>query len=59
MADAQFEAMLERRAMRNEVRAVLTPEQREQAARMEGRMQGRMQGRGMNGQGRRGMGSER
>jgi Spy/CpxP family protein refolding chaperone len=39
-ADARLEAMLEGRAMRQELRAVLTPEQREKAAFILGRMAG-------------------
>jgi Spy/CpxP family protein refolding chaperone len=45
LSDQAFEAQLERRALRQELHAVLTPEQRERAARMQGRMEGRMQGR--------------
>ena len=40
LADLKFERRMEARAMRQELRAVLTPEQREKAARMEGRMEG-------------------
>jgi Spy/CpxP family protein refolding chaperone len=40
LSDQRLDLMLEGRAMRQEVRAVLTPDQREQAARMEGRMEG-------------------
>ena len=40
VSDLQFDRMLEHRAMRQEIRAILTPDQREQAARMEGRMEG-------------------
>ena len=39
-ADAQFACMMEQRSLRQEIRALLTPEQREQAARLEGRMEG-------------------
>lgn len=46
MADQEFEQQLERRALRQELRAVLTPEQREKAAFMEGRMEARRWGRG-------------
>ena len=54
MADADIDLVLEHRAQRQEVHAVLTPEQREKAARMEGRMEGmRMRGEGRHG--RRGM----
>jgi len=45
LSDRAFDQMLEHRALRQELRAVLTPEQREQAARMEGRMEGRMEAR--------------
>ena len=40
LADQSFEARLEHRAMKEEIRAILTPEQREQSARMEGRREG-------------------
>jgi len=40
MADAQFELLLDHRQMRQEFHAILTPEQREKAARLEGRMEG-------------------
>jgi len=40
LSDLRFDGMMERRTMRQELRAVLTPDQREQAARMEGRMEG-------------------
>jgi len=43
-ADANLDLLLEHRAMRGEIRAILTPEQREKAARLEGRMEGRMMG---------------
>jgi Spy/CpxP family protein refolding chaperone len=46
LSDRAFEAQLERRALRQELRAVLTPEQRERAAWMEGRMAARMEARG-------------
>jgi len=36
-----FDLQLEHRALRQELRALLTPEQREQSARMEGRFEGR------------------
>jgi len=50
MADANLDLLLEHRAQRQEVHAVLTPEQREKAARMEGRMEGmRMRGEGRHG----------
>jgi Spy/CpxP family protein refolding chaperone len=45
-ADAGMEAMLEHRALRQEIRAVLTPDQREEMARMEGRREGMRMGRG-------------
>jgi len=45
-ADAQFEVLLAHRALRQEIRAQLTPEQREQAARLEGFRMGRMDRRG-------------
>ena len=48
MTDLGFEQLMEARAMRLETRAVLLPEQREMAARMEGRKEGmRMAGGGM------------
>jgi Spy/CpxP family protein refolding chaperone len=53
MADAEFEVMLARRAERKEIKALLTPEQRERAAFLEGMREGRDGGRGF---GRRGMG---
>jgi Spy/CpxP family protein refolding chaperone len=60
LADRQFDQLLEARTLRQELRAVLTPEQREQAARMEGRMEGmRMARRGMDGGWRHGMGLAR
>jgi Spy/CpxP family protein refolding chaperone len=40
LSDLRFDGLMERRAMRQELRAVLNPDQREQAARMEGRMEG-------------------
>jgi Spy/CpxP family protein refolding chaperone len=46
MADQEFEQQLERRALLQEWRAVLTPEQREKAARMEGWMEARRGDRG-------------
>ena len=47
LSDAAFELRLEHRAMKQEIRAILTPEQREQSARFEGRMEGmRMSHRG-------------
>ena len=46
LSDLQFNRMLERRAMRQEIRAILTPDQREQAARLEGRMEGMRLARG-------------
>ena len=50
MTDLGFEQLMEARAMRLETRAVLTPDQRELAARMEGRKEGmRMAGGGMRG----------
>jgi Spy/CpxP family protein refolding chaperone len=53
LSDLEFNQMMERRALRQELHAVLTPEQREQAARLEGRREGmRMARHGM----RRGMG---
>lgn len=52
LSDLTFERMMEGRAMRQEIRAVLTPEQREKAARMEGRMEGmRMARSGFRGEG--------
>ena len=54
LSDLQLEQMLEARALRLEIRAVLTPEQREQSARMEGRMEGLRLGQG--GRGLRGRG---
>ena len=44
-AQRQFELLLARRAMRAEVQAVLTPEQREEAARLRGVAEGRMKAR--------------
>jgi len=44
MSDADLDALLERRAMRLELRAQLTPDQREQAARMMGRREGMRMG---------------
>ena len=49
MSDADLDALLERRAMRLEIRALLTPDQREQAARMLGRKEGMRMGHGMGG----------
>jgi Spy/CpxP family protein refolding chaperone len=46
LADARFDARQERRAMRQEMHAVLTPEQREKVARMEGFREGRRMARG-------------
>lgn len=46
LSDLEFDRMLEFRAMRQEMRAVLNPEQREKAARMEGRMEGMRMARG-------------
>jgi Spy/CpxP family protein refolding chaperone len=57
LSDRAFDQMLEHRALRQELRAVLTPEQREQAARMEGRMEGRMEARRMGPGGPRGWGA--
>lgn len=57
MSDQGLEFLLERRAMRQEIRALLTPEQREQAARMEGVKEGMRMARGfggMKGRGHRG-----
>jgi len=51
-ADARIEAMLEGRAMRQELRAVLTPEQREKAAYLMGRRAGRRGDMGMGMMGR-------
>jgi Spy/CpxP family protein refolding chaperone len=48
-ADARIEAMLEGRAMRQELRAVLTPDQREKAAYIMGRRAGMHLGRGWDG----------
>ena len=45
-SDLEFQGQLERRAMRREIRTVLTPDQREQVARMEGRMEGRREAMG-------------
>lgn len=55
-ADANLDLLLEHRAMRQEIKAVLTPEQREKAARLEGRMEGMRMGRrgGFDGEGGRG-----
>jgi Spy/CpxP family protein refolding chaperone len=41
-ADLAFELRMDQRAMRLECRAILTPEQREESARMRGRMEGMM-----------------
>lgn len=49
MSDQGLEFLLERRAMRQEIRAVLTPDQREQAARMEGMKEGMRMARGFGG----------
>lgn len=49
MSDQGLEFLLERRAMRQEIRAVLTPDQREQAARMEGMKEGMRMARGSGG----------
>ena len=50
MTDLGFEQLMEARTLRLETRAVLTPDQRELAARMEGRKEGmRMAGGGMHG----------
>ncbi len=46
-SDAQMEAMLDHRAQRDEISALLTPEQREKAAHFRGVMEGMMAGRGM------------
>jgi Spy/CpxP family protein refolding chaperone len=46
LADLKFERRMEARTMHQELRAVLTPEQREKAARMEGRMEGMRKARG-------------
>jgi Spy/CpxP family protein refolding chaperone len=54
-ADLAFEMRMERRAMKLEIRALLSPEQRELAAKFEGRVEGMMAARGGRG-GRRGMG---
>jgi len=40
-SDAQFEVLLSQRELRNEIHAILTPEQREQWAKMEGFRMGR------------------
>jgi Spy/CpxP family protein refolding chaperone len=56
LSDRAFDQMLEHRALRQELRAILTPEQREQAARMEGRMEGRREARRMGPGGPRGRG---
>ncbi|MDR3670522.1 MAG: Spy/CpxP family protein refolding chaperone [Holophaga sp.] len=48
-ADARIEAMLEGRAMRQELRAVLTPDQREKAAYLMGRRAGMGMDRGWGG----------
>jgi len=45
VADLAFDLRMEARALREEVRALLTPEQREEAARMRGRMEGMMMSR--------------
>jgi Spy/CpxP family protein refolding chaperone len=57
LADLKFDRRMEFRAMRQDLRAVLTPEQREKAARMEGRMEGMRMARG--GWGMRGEGGMR
>jgi Spy/CpxP family protein refolding chaperone len=44
-SDATFEQLLAHRTQRQEIRALLTPEQREKSARMEGRMEGMRMGR--------------
>ena len=44
-ADANLDLLLEHRAMRIEMAALLTPEQKLKAARLEGRMEGMMAGR--------------
>jgi Spy/CpxP family protein refolding chaperone len=41
LSGLNFDLRMEHRAMRKEIREVLTPEQREKAARMEGRLEGR------------------
>lgn len=41
-ADLAFDLRMDQRAMRLECRAILTPEQREESARMRGRMEGMM-----------------
>jgi len=55
MASADFDLLMERRAQRQEIKAILTPEQRERAARLEGRMEGMRMGHrgGMDGDGPR------
>jgi Spy/CpxP family protein refolding chaperone len=45
-ADARFDAQLEHRAQRQELRDLLTPEQREKAAFILGRMEGGRRGHG-------------
>ena len=49
MSEANLDALLERRAMRLEIRAMLTPDQRERAAMMLGRMEGMRMARGGSG----------
>jgi Spy/CpxP family protein refolding chaperone len=51
-ADTRIEALLEGRAMRQELRAVLTPDQREKAAYIMGRRAGMHMGRGWGWDGR-------
>jgi len=46
LSDLEFDRLLEFRAMRQEMRVVLNPDQREKAARMEGRMEGMRMARG-------------
>jgi len=61
MSDADLDALLERRAMRLELRAQLNPDQREQAARMMGRQEGMRMAHGFPGMrgGHPGMGGGR
>jgi len=44
MASANLDLLLDHRQMRQEIRALLTPEQREKAAKLEGRMEGMRMG---------------
>jgi len=50
-ADRDFDLLLDRRAMQNEIRAVLTPEQRAEMDKLQSFHRGMMKGRGMGGPG--------